>query len=213
MDAHTAIHQRYSANVYDPDRPVSPEILDQLIDAARQAPSAYNMQQSRFVAVQDLEARRVLRSIAYDQAKVEMAPVVIVVLGDLQSHLTFPEITRADQAAGIYDQGLADYFVQAVQGTYSDPRRAHDEAIRSGSLAAMNLMTEATALGLATSPMIGFDPIKFKETFAIAEHYLPVFMIAVGYPAAGNWPKKTRRSLEELLVRDARPNQKNRFST
>ncbi|HUX81416.1 MAG TPA: nitroreductase family protein [Halothiobacillus sp.] len=213
MDAHTAIHQRFSANMYDPDRPVSPEILNQLIDAARQAPSAFNMQQSRFLAVQDLEARRALRAIAYDQAKVEMAPLVIVVLGDLQSHHSFPEVTEADQAAGIYDQGLADYFVQAVQTGYADPRRAHDEAIRSGSLAAMNLMTEATALGLATGPMIGFDPIKFKETFDIAEHYLPVIMITVGYPAEGNWPKKTRRSIDELLVRDARPHQKNTFSS
>lgn len=212
MDVHTAIHQRFSANKFDPDRPVSAEILNRLIDAARQAPSAFNMQQSRFVAVQDLEARRTLRGIAYDQAKVEMAPLVIVVLGDLESHHHFPEVTQADQDAGIYDQGLADYFVQAVQGTYGDPRRAHDEAIRSGSLAAMNLMTEATALGLATGPMIGFDPAKFKETFAIADHYLPVIMIAVGYPAEGNWPKKTRRGIDELLIRDARPHQKNAFS-
>lgn len=212
MDALTAIHQRFSANMFDSERPIGDDLLNQLIDAARQAPSAFNMQQSRFLAVQDLEARKTLRAIAYDQAKVEMAPLVIVVLGDLHAHEHFPEIAQSDQTAGIYNQDLADYFIQAVQSTYADPRRAHDEAIRSSSLAAMNLMTAATALGLVTGPMIGFDPAKLKKTFNIADHYLPVIMITVGYPAEGNWPKKTRRSVDTVLVRDAQPHQKNTFS-
>ncbi|HQT43528.1 MAG TPA: nitroreductase family protein [Halothiobacillus sp.] len=213
MDTLTALHQRFSANHFAADRPVSAEVLEQLIDAARQAPSAFNLQQARFFAVQDLSARQALRAVAYNQAKVEEAPLVIVVLGDLQAHEHFADITHADQIAGIYDQALGDYFVQAAQSTYSNPDRAHDEAIRSGALAAMNLMNAATALGLVTGPMIGFDQAKFKEMFKISDRYLPVIMITIGYNAPGNWPKKTRLPIEKLLVRDGRPNQDHTFST
>ncbi|OYY55778.1 MAG: hypothetical protein B7Y53_03175, partial [Halothiobacillus sp. 28-55-5] len=125
----------------------------------------------------------------------------------------FADTAHADQKAGIYDEGLANYFIQAVQSGYSDPARAHDEAIRSGALAAMNLMNAATALGLVTGPMIGFDQAKLNETFHIAERYLPVIMLAVGYNAPGNWPKKTRLPVDALLVRDGRPQVLHAFST
>lgn len=212
MDTITAIHQRFSANRFDPHRPVPVDIVDQLIDAARQAPSAFNLQPSRFFAVQDPESRKILRTIAFNQAKVEEAPLVIVVLGDLKAHEHFEEIAQADQQAGIYDQGLAEYFINAVKASYADPSRAHDEAIRSGSLAAMNLMNAATALGLVTGPMIGFDPDEFCKTFHISERYLPVIMITVGYNAPGNWPHKTRHSIEKLLVHDGQHDQDNAFS-
>jgi nitroreductase len=212
MDTLTALHQRFSANHFDTSRSVSPELLDQLIDAARQAPSAFNLQHARYFAVQDLSARQTLRAIAYNQAKVEEAPLVIVVLGDLQAHAHFAKIAHADQTAGIYDEGLANYFMQAVQNTYGDPARAHDEALRSGALAAMNIMNAATALGLVTGPMIGFDQAKFKETFAISERYLPVIMLTIGYDAAGNWPKKTRLPVDALLVRDGRPHEPHAFT-
>jgi len=213
MDTLTALHQRFSANHFDTSKPVSPELLDQLIDAARQAPSSFNQQHARYFAVQDLSARQTLRTIAYNQAKVEEAPLVIVVLGDLHAHTHFADIAHADQKAGIYDEGLANYFIQAVQNGYADPARAHDEAIRSGALAAMNIMNAATALGLVTGPMIGFDQAKFKETFHIAERYLPVIMLTVGYNAPGNWPKKTRLAIQSLLVRDGRPQKPHAFST
>lgn len=211
MDTLTAIKQRFSANHFSA-RPVSEETLTALIDAARQAPSSFNQQHTRFLAVQDLSARQTLRAIAYNQAKVEAAPLVLVVLGDLQAHEHFSEVTDADVQAGIYDQNLANYFVDAVKTGYADPARAHDEAIRSGSLAAMNLMTAATALGLVSGPMIGFDAEKLKETFGISDRYLPVMLITVGYNGDGNWPKKTRRAIDELLVHDARPGQIHRFS-
>ncbi|WP_407276730.1 nitroreductase family protein [Halothiobacillus sp. DCM-1] len=211
MDTLTAIKQRFSANHFS-SRPVSDEMLVTLIDAARQAPSSFNQQHTRFLAVQDLAARQTLRAIAYNQAKVEEAPLVLVVLGDLRAHEHFAEVAQADVQAGIYNQSLADYFVDTVKNGYADPARAHDEAIRSGALAAMNLMTAATALGLVTGPMIGFDAAKLKKTFAIAERYLPVLMITVGYNGEGNWPKKTRRPVEELLVRDARPGQRHLLS-
>ncbi len=210
MDTLTALKQRFSANHFS-DQPVTDDTLTALIDAARQAPSSFNQQHTRFLAVQDLAARQTLRAIAYNQAKVEAAPLVLIVLGDLHAHAHFSEVTDADVQAGIYDQNLANYFVDAVKTGYADPARAHDEAIRSGSLAAMNLMTAATALGLVTGPMIGFDAAKLKEAFGISDRYLPVMLITVGYNGEGNWPKKTRRSVEELLVRDARPGKVNSF--
>jgi nitroreductase len=55
-----------------------------------------------------------------------------------------------------------------ASGMYgSDPRLARDEAIRSGSLAAMTLMLVAGNRGYASCP-IGFNPVQVMEILTIA---------------------------------------------
>jgi len=49
-------------------------------------------------------------------------------------------------------------------------------------LATANLMTQAVALGLATHPMGGFDADKARTELNIPENYVPLAMIALGYP-------------------------------
>jgi nitroreductase len=39
-----------------------------------------------------------------------------------------------------------------------------------------------------------------KREFQISERYLPVMLLAVGYPAPGNWPRKVRLSVSEVLT-------------
>ncbi|MHC4540264.1 MAG: nitroreductase family protein, partial [Planctomycetota bacterium] len=50
-----AIRKRYSCRAYQ-DRGIEPEKLESLLEAARLAPSARNMQDWRFVVVTDQEA-------------------------------------------------------------------------------------------------------------------------------------------------------------
>jgi nitroreductase len=88
-----------------------------------------------------------------------------------------------------------------AQATYANnPTLARDEAIRSGALAAMALMLAAQAKGLASGPMIGFDPEGVKREFGIADRYVPVMLLAVGYPAPGNLPRKPRLGVDEVLA-------------
>lgn len=84
---------------------------------------------------------------------------------------------------------------------YADNAAAQrDEAIRSASLAAMTVMLAATAKGLSSGPMIGFDPIMVAKLAGLGENEIPVLLLAVGRPAEGNWPRKPRRALSEQLT-------------
>ncbi len=79
-------------------------------------------------------------------------------------------------------------------------------------MAAMALMLAATERGLASGPMIGFDPEALRREFQLDARYLPVMMIAVGRAAPGNWPRKPRLHAREVLVDDARPGRVHAFS-
>ena len=213
MQTLQALKQRFSANHFDTNKPVTEAQINELVDLATQAPSAYNIQHTRILAVSDPQAKAALKAIAYNQQKVEDAAVTFVILADTQAHTQFDRVNQQAIEAGLYDQATADFLTAQVNQGYGDnPGFCHDEALRSASMVSMNLMTAATALGLVSGPMIGFDPAALKKTFNIAEHYLPAMMIAVGYEGPGNWPKKPRLPLDEVLVLDARPEQAHLFS-
>lgn len=71
------IRNRYSCRAYQ-DRDVEPEKLSRVLEAARLAPSARNMQEWRFVVVRDADLRQRLVPAANNQAFVGQAPVVII---------------------------------------------------------------------------------------------------------------------------------------
>ena len=81
-----AIRTRKSVRLFL-DRPVEQEKLDQLLEAARLAPSASNRQEWRFVIVREPETRKLLAGIGASQAHVCKAPVVVVACADTDEHI------------------------------------------------------------------------------------------------------------------------------
>ncbi len=77
MDIFEAISKRYSCRGYQ-DKSVEPEKIHRILEAARLAPSAKNLQDWRFVVVTDAALRQRLCVAANNQAFVGQAPVVIV---------------------------------------------------------------------------------------------------------------------------------------
>jgi nitroreductase len=77
MDVTEAISKRRSVRAWQ-NKPVEPEKLQRVLEAARLAPSANNRQPWRFVVVTDPAIRKQLIKAANDQTFVGKAPVVIV---------------------------------------------------------------------------------------------------------------------------------------
>jgi len=77
MELMEAIRKRYSCRAYA-DRAVEPDKLEFVLEAARLAPSAKNLQDWRFIVVTDPDMRRRLQAASADQAFVGQAPVVLV---------------------------------------------------------------------------------------------------------------------------------------
>lgn len=194
------LERRISANKFDPQRTLSEAEIKELVRYATQAPSSFNIQHWRFVALTKREDKERLKAVAFGQQKVVDASVTFIVLGDLHGHEKLPAILSRSVAAGLFDQAAADGWLEAVNKMYADERMARDEAIRSASLAAMTLMIAAEAKGLVSGPMIGFDPEGVKREFGIADRYLPVMLLTVGYSAPGNWPRKPRLAVDEVLA-------------
>jgi nitroreductase len=196
------INGRISANKFDATKSLSAQEIKELVEYATQAPSSTNIQHWRFVAVTKREDKERLKGVAYGQQKVVDASVTFIVLGDLRGHEKLGQILDRSVQAGILDQALRDKWVAMAHEGYADLGKARDEAIRSASLAAMTMMIAAEAKGLVSGPMIGFDPAGVKREFGISDRYVPVMLLPVGYAAPGNWPRKPRLGVDEVLAFD-----------
>ena len=196
------IRTRISAMKFDTTKTLSREDIRELVDYATQAPSSTNIQHWRFVAVTKPEDRERLKKLAFGQQKVADAAVTFVVLGDLRGHEKRGDILDRSVAQGIIPQQLRDRWVHMANESYADPQKARDEAIRSAALAAMTLMLAAQAKGYLSGPMIGFEPEGVKREVGIPDRYVPVMLLPVGYAAPGNWPRKVRLSVDEVLAFD-----------
>ena len=204
METLKAITTRTAAQKFDAAATLSEAEIKELVSYATEAPSSYNIQHWRFIAVTTPEAKARLKAVAFNQPKIAEAAVTFIVLGDVRGYEKLPLILQRTVEAGMIDeQAAAGWEKTATRGYEHNERFARDEAIRGASLAAMNLMLAATAKGWASGPMIGFDPEGVKREFNIAERYVPVMLIAVGPAAAGNWPRKPRLTVDEVLAFNA----------
>lgn len=195
-----AIQSRFSAHSYDPTHVLSEHDVTGLIDLARHAPSAFNLQNWRFIAVHTKGAKAKLLPLAYGQEKVVDAAVTFIVCGTLDPHKTIAGSLRPSVDAGILDEATFKGWVGAVEGMYADnPAMQRDEAVRSASLAAMTLMMVATERGMASTPMIGFDQAGVADAFNLDDREIPVMLVTVGRAGKTNWPQKPRNATSDIL--------------
>jgi nitroreductase len=193
------IRRRISGEKFDPEHVLTDEEIRSLAEVGGESPSSFHLQHWRFVAVREREDKERLCRASFGQHQVADAAVTFIVLGDLRATEHLPEIMDLTVARGAIPPGKAAAWIDNARKIYSDPRVARDEAIRSGSLAAMLMILEAEERGLATCPISGFDPPTVMREFGIPDRYVPVMLLAVGRAAQTPVPRKPRLPVEELL--------------
>jgi nitroreductase len=146
------IARRWSPRAFD-ERPVEPDKLKSLFEAARWAPSSSNEQPWRFLtATRDNQSDydKLFSCLSEGNAKwVFRAPVLML--------------------------SVASLF-------FEDDGKPNRHALHDTGLAVENLVLQATALGLQAHQMAGYEVEKARKQCQIPSGFEPVAMIALGYP-------------------------------
>jgi len=178
---HKLIQKRWSPRSFS-DESVDPELLSQLFEAARWAPSSYNEQPWRFIVAQkeDTEAFEKLSQVMNDFNKGWAQDAPVLVLGLAKT--TFDLDGRTNKHAG-HDLG------QAI---------AH-------------LTFEATRHELYVHQMAGTLPEKAEQLYNIPEDYDPMTMFTIGYKGRPEslseklqkqeTSARSRKPLDEIMVK------------
>ncbi|MDO4683518.1 MAG: nitroreductase family protein [Lautropia sp.] len=193
------IENRASINHFDDGHQLDDATITALVNLATRAPSAYNLQNWRFIAVRSTGNKTRLRALAFEQSKVADASVCFIICGRNPDASSLPALLQPAVDAGSIPAGVPLTWQTAARTSYANPVHARDEVIRSASLAAGFLMLAAEAMGLASAPMTGFDTEGVCRAFGLSPDEIPVILLAVGKAGHGNAPQKPRRPVSEVL--------------
>ena len=176
MHTHDAIVQRRAVKQYDPEHVMPDADANKLVELAMLSPTAFNIQHWRIVNVTDRDLRQKIRAVAWDQAQVTDASMLLVLTADVNAWEKEP--ARYWKLA---PQPVQDFMIPAIDGYYRGKESVQrDEVMRSMGIAGQTIMLAAKAMGYDTCPMDGFDYEKVGELINLPSDHCIGFMIAVG---------------------------------
>ncbi len=198
MNVATAIETRRSVKGYDPGHRMTEAEVKKLLSHAMLAPTAFNIQNWRLVLVRDPELRQEIRKVAWDQAQVTDAPLLLVLCADLKSWEKDP--ARYWRNA---PQPVQDFLIPAIGQYYSGKEQVQrDEAMRSCGIAAMTLMLMAKEIGYDSSPMDGFDFAAVGKLINLPHDHVITMMLAVGRGIKEPLPRGGQLPMDQVVIED-----------
>lgn len=201
-DFFSIVRERHSVKHFDASYILNEQEIQELLETASRAPSAWNLQHWKFLTLHSQPAKEKLLPIAYGQKQIVEASVVVAILGDIQANLNAEDVLTPDVKAGLLPETVKSDLIGQIEAAYAGSSNyPREEAIRNASLAAMQLMLAAKAKGLDSCPMGGYDADRFIEVFNVPPRYVPVMLIAIG-KAASPARQSARLPIERTIVWD-----------
>jgi nitroreductase len=203
-----AVRQRRSIRSFKPI-PVPDEMILEMLETARLAPSGSNSQPWRFVVVTDPGEKRELRKLCFNQAFVEEAGVDFVLCADLSAYSKESYRKRRQETldaglvlASTVDESVYQRYIDSIS---SDVTQQITPATANTYIAAEHIVLMATALGLGSCWVGGISSYKaIRDLLGIPRGIIVLGLIAVGYPNIQ--PKaRPRLPLPEILLRPFPP--------
>ena len=177
--------QAHTNNAWQ-DKPVADELLQQLYDTLRMAPTSMNCSPARIVFVKSKAAKQKLDSTLMEgnRAKTMAAPVTAIIGYDAHFYDQLPKLFPNNPKA-------RDMF--AGNAALSDIT-----AFRNGTLQGAYLILAARSLGLDCGPMSGFDNAAVDRLFFAGTNVKSNFICNLGYgDPKGIYPRNPRLTFSE----------------
>jgi nitroreductase len=196
MHVKDAIELRRSVKHYDASHSMSDAEVEQLMSLALLSPTAFNIQNWRFVLVRDPELRKQVRAASWDQAQVTESSLLVVLTADLKSWARQPERYWRNAP-----KEVQDYLVPAIHNYYNGKDQVQrDEAMRSCGMAAMTLMLSAKAMGYDSCPMDGFDFDAVGKLINLPQDHVVAMFVAIGKPLQPARARGGQLPLDEIVI-------------
>lgn len=198
MNVIETIEARRAVKHFDPEHRMTEAEVGELMRLAVLSPTAFNIQNWRFVLVRDPELRKQVRAVAWDQAQVTDASLLVVLCADLKAWEKAPERYWAGAP-----QPVRDYLVPAIDQYYRGREWVQrDEGMRSCGIAAQTLMLAAKAMGFDSCPMDGFDYGEVGRLLNLPADHTVAMFVAIGKGTQEAWPRPGQLPLEEVVVQN-----------
>jgi nitroreductase len=202
------LHWRYATKKFNPEKQVSKDDMETLLEAIRLSASSYGLQPYEVMVIEDPEVRAKLKPAAFGQPQITDASYLLVFAYntnvDRQYLDKFIKNNSETRNKPVEDfQDLREMIQNSVLTFTEDVK--HIWASRQVYIALGNLLSAAADLKIDVCPMEGFDSAEFDELLDLKSKDLKsVTLATVGYRSETDQlkdAKKVRKSKDELFTR------------
>ncbi len=193
-----AIRSRRAVKHFDSSHVMTEDEVNEILSLAILSPTAFNIQNWRFVIVDDADLRKKIREVSWDQSQVTDASLFIVLCADLKAWEKEPERYWKDSP-----KEVQKFMLPAIDNYYRDKDQVQrDEAMRSCGLVAQTIMLAAKSLGYDSCPMDGFDFEKVAELIQLPDDHVIAMFVAIGKGTKEAWPRPGQLTLNDVVVKN-----------
>ena len=202
------LHWRYATKKFNPEKQVSKDDMETLLEAIRLSASSYGLQPYEVMVIKDPEVRAKLKPAAFGQPQITDASYLLVFAYNtnvdrkyLDKFIKNNSETRNKPVEDFQD--LREMIQNSVLTFTEDVK--HIWASRQVYIALGNLLSAAADLKIDVCPMEGFDSAEFDELLDLKSKDLKsVTLATVVYRSEADQlkdAKKVRKSKDELFTR------------
>ncbi len=199
METREAIRSRRSVKHYDASHSMAAEEAEEILSLAVLSPTAFNIQNWRFVVVDDADLRKKIRAVSWNQSQVTDTSLFIILCADLKAWEKEPERYWANAP-----KEVRELMVPAMDGYYRGKEQVQrDEAMRSCGIVAQTIMLAAQSLGYDSCPMDGFDFEEVARLIHLPDDHVIAMFVAIGKGTKEPWPRPGQLSLDDVVIKNA----------
>ena len=196
METKDAITKRRSVKHFDPSHRLTESKVTELLSLAALSPTAFNIQQWRFVIVKDPGLRNKIREVSWDQSQVTDSSLFIILCADLKAWEKSP-----DRYWKNAPEEVQQFMLPAIDSYYREKNQVQrDEAMRSCGIAAQTLMLSAKAMGYDSCPMDGFDFSAVAKLIKLPDDHAIAMFVAIGKGLTEASPRAGQLPLDEIII-------------
>ncbi len=193
-----AIRLRRAVKHFDESHDMTTEEVNLILSLAILSPTAFNIQNWRFVVVDDADLRKKIREVAWDQSQVTDTSLFIVLCADLKAWEKDPGRYWVNAP-----KEVQEFMLPAIDDYYRGKEQVQrDEAMRSCGIVAQTIMLASKSLGYDSCPMDGFDFEQVAKLIRLPDDHVIAMFVAVGKGTKETWPRPGQLSLSDVVVKN-----------
>lgn len=186
-------NQRYATKKFDPNKHISDEDWQTILQVGRLSPSSFGYEPWRFVLLKDEKLKNVIRPFSWGAINsLDGADKILLILArkDVTYNADYIQHLVKDVKQKPYspDSPQSQHFkvFQERDLNIWTPEERFDWAARQAYIAMTNMMTAATELGIDTCPIEGFNYPQMNQFLADHQimdpkHWQIAVMVSFGY--------------------------------
>ena len=195
------LNWRFATKKFDPSKKLDREVVLQIVESARMAPTSFGLQPFHITVVENKDVREKMKPVAWNQAQITDASCVLVFSARTDVATRIDEYLRLISGDDEEKRKSLESYGEMMRGFASN---MNEEALfswasRQAYIALGFALASSAELGVDSCPMEGFSQSDMDSVLNQPKNFRSVVLLPLGYRLEGPEHPKARFGVEDMI--------------